>query len=299
MGNTTQPKKWYPPTNDYAFKCVFGNPQHLDITAGFIRDFFGIEVDGSDLRLLNSTSIDQAKLDQLDANGRRIFFETMRDITFDIPSAKVTIEMQIVNQPTFLKRSFYYLSRLYAENYGIDELTKDNYKNLKPVWSMNILAHTRFEYDNNPYRVFSLRDEMTGAQIPEWTPVRLGYFEIPKQLRLTGRETDEAAKHRTAWAIFFDTGIAPDGAPEYIRNAASIIYRVNTDPVEAKMLDAFEKAQADLDAREYWAEVRGEKKREIEIARNLLDAGTSIEVITKATGIPVEELLEMTALTPA
>jgi len=65
------------------------------------------------------------------------------------------------------------------------------------------------------------------------------------------------------------------------------------------MLDAFEKAQADLDAREYWAEVRGEKKRETEIARKFLDDGFPIEVVSRNTGIPIAELLEMTALTPA
>ena len=290
-------RKWYPPTNDYAFKCVFGNPQHLEVTAGFIKDFFNIEVAPKDLQILNNTSIDQAKFEHLSADGQRKFFETLRDVTIEIQPAKITIEMQVNNQRNFLKRSYFYSSRLYIENYAIDDLIKDNYETLKPVWSMNILAHTRFEQDNEPYRIFALRDEQTAAPITEWQPVRLGYFEIPKQLRFAGAEPDAASKRRTAWAQFLKTGIAPDDAPEYIKTGAGIIYRVNTDPKEAKMIDAFEKATADQNAREYWARIDGKEEGIAEgiarMAENLLRNGYPVAEVAAGAGLSVAELEEL------
>jgi len=303
MENPTQPKKWYPPTNDYAFKCVFGNPQHLDITAGFIRDFFGIDVEPAEVRLLSSASIGQTDPANLDAEGRRRLYHTMRDITLEIIPAKITIEMQVYSERSFIKRSFYYASKLFADGYGSDPQAPSNYDSLKPVWSMNVLAHTRFEQDNLPYRVFTLRDEITAEPLNGWQPIRMGFFEIPKQLRAIPIADDSLQARRIAWAKFLATGIAPDDAPDYIKAAESIMVSINNNPEEAKMLDAMEKGLKDEQSRLGWARYdgiqEGAKTRETEIARNFLRAGAPIEMISEATGIPVAELLEMTALTPA
>jgi len=195
----------YLPTNDYAFRSLFGSPHNFEVTAGFLRDFFGEEVKPGHIQLLKNDVVDKVAFAKLDEGAQSKLIETIRDITLEILPAKITIEMQVIREPNFIKRALHYLTRLYVDSYGSDTEAPDKREALKPVWSMNVLAHKRFLNDAEPYRLFALRDEVT-AELLEKNPLRLGFFEIPKQLELQAPSgANSLAARRTSWAYFCGT----------------------------------------------------------------------------------------------
>jgi predicted transposase/invertase (TIGR01784 family) len=93
----------------------------------------------------------------------------------------------------------------------------------------------------------------------------------------------------------------------YIRKAAGVVEVANMSEEERKMMDRREYEIADHQSVMWGAEMRGEKRGEergkaiggqekaFAIVRNLLDMGLPLEKITKATGIPIEEIEQLRA----
>jgi predicted transposase/invertase (TIGR01784 family) len=135
--------------------------------------------------------------------------------------------------------------------------------------------------------------------------VTIGYFELCKR----NVETESQRQ----WRRFFVTGDAGADAPDYIRKAAGVVEVANMSEEERKMMDRREYEIADHQSVMWGAEMRGEargeargkavgeaigeargsKEKAMDIVRNLLDMGLPLEKITKATGIPIEEIEQL------
>ena len=304
---------WHLPTNDYAFKALFADSRHLEITAGFLKDFFGIVVPPAEIRFLRDSSVASlAYHDDATDEELQQLVETIRDITIGIDLADLTVELQVVPQERFIWRAVHYLTNAYNTRYDAtkgpmpDGRPRDRFRNLKPAWGMNIIDFTLFPDDAEPYRMYALRNETTAAPLPE-APLRLGFFEIPKQLKTTAAPiADEAARNRVYWALFFRTGKAPDAAPKYIHDAARIMVAINNNPKEARMLTATERYIADRDAQQAYAHklghaaghaeghaeghAKGISEERTTQALAYLSAGVPIEVVSATSKISRDEL---------
>jgi len=293
----------YLPTNDLVFRRMVTDPNHPEVPAGLITDFFNYPVEASDIRILPSESIDIATMKAMTFEEKRRYVETRRDVTLEIASAKVTVEMQILKHESFVKRSLFYSAHLYTENYDATPGVRDSYRLLKPVWALNILDHGMFA-DDRAFHMFALLDEKTGIAIPG-NLLRIGFFEIPKQL-LISPETDgnRLAANRLAWAHFFHTGIAPADAPAYIKAAAEMVAYVNHDPKEVEMIDAHQAWIADYNSALVTAQHDGLRegiqigKHEgilegrLEVARNMLANGIAPETAARLANIDLTDLFQ-------
>ena len=294
------------PTEDLRFKKMLTSQAHLSVPQGFIRDFFGLEVPTSAIRIANGYDINTVR--RAVAEGGRAVTElaaTLRDVGFDIQIANLTIEMQIRASDTSIMREIHYLSRTYTDNYGKDRANP--YASLVPVAELVILGHRRFP-DDIAYRYQSLGDfQPPGYREPPCylapPPLWLGILELPKE------PTDPGQK---AWRQLIHKGQVSSRDPGYVREAAEIIAYTGLEPEEQAMIDLLEKARADR------ADELAQNKRDLERARvkalaeghaqgvaeghaegrremaeKLLRAGQSPEFVSELSGIPIAELLKM------
>ena len=165
------------------------------------------------------------------------------------------------------------------------------YSSLKPVYTLNILGYAHFA-DDDALRVFTLHDRKRDKSfIIEY--ITLAYFELNK--------TNVETVNQRHWQTYFKTGSAPEDAPAYIRKASQIVEFDNLEPEEREMIDQLEKAQevykstihtAYLDGKTE-GEAKGEAKKMIEIARNLLKMGIATEVVADATGLSPNEIKKL------
>jgi hypothetical protein len=150
---------------------------------------------------------------------------------------------------------------------------------------MNILRHDVFP-DAEPYRIFTFLNEVTTVPMI-WQPFRMGFFEVPKQLKLVSPAVDDPfARNRLFWAHFMNDGQAPPGAPAYIVKAASIMVRINSNPEETKMLDLAEKYEAVRESQINYAVT----EREVVMVTDLLWLGVAFEAVRQASQLKPEVL---------
>jgi predicted transposase/invertase (TIGR01784 family) len=294
-----------PSTNDLAFKKTFSSEQHKNIIVGFVGDFLGIHVDESDISIDNPYSI-KSYMELLDTDifdtksvesKTRILKlrQTIHDISMSIKSSDVIIELQVRKERYFSKRSLYYAYDKYCSHYNEGD-GNSRYSWLCPVYSINILGYNHFKGDK-AFHYFRLYDKKNEEALDSES-VEVCYFELKKQNTDTERQRN--------WQEYFLTGVVPDDAPDYLKDAAEMLKYMNLDTEERKVVDLTEKALAtweyDLDSARYEGEEKGrlEGRREGEesglikgaykIARNALAEGASVTFISKITGLDVDTI---------
>ncbi len=238
-------------TNDLLFKKVLASEENKDILAGFIQDFFNIV--SEEIIIHNPYSIHDYK-EIIENEEITVLRETMRDISVSLRVADITMELQVKQTQFFEERSLYYLFERFCQNYNSFNNTEENekgkrnrYSTLRPVYTLNILGYKHFN-DEQSLRVFQLYDPKRKKGF-ERDLIKIGYFELPKE----NKETD----NQNYWRKYFLTGTVSQGAPDYIKKAATIIDYVNLSKEERQVTDALEKARATYDAQLLYAEEKG------------------------------------------
>jgi hypothetical protein len=91
------------------------------------------------------------------------------------------------------------------------------------------------------------------------------------------------------------TGKAPEGSPEYIKEAEALIDYINLSEEEKMVFDMMEKAQADYDAEMSTARHEAWDDSKYDDARNALAEGLSPEVIHRITGLDTAKIRQISA----
>ena len=285
------------PTSDLAFKKLLGSENHKRVTAGFIHDFFGLDVEPGEIRFADPYSIEAfTPPDGLDDVDRwRWLREIRRDVTIDLDTVDVTIEMQVWHHRSFVRRALLYATELYGRRYDATAAEPDRYRLLRPVWALNVVDHTLFPEDEYAVRMFSLHDADHGLGLePEL--LRFGFLELPKAL------PEDGGDRRAAWRQFLRTGRAAASDPDYLHEAATIIERISLDPQEVAVITAAEKFDADWASALHSARLEGEERGEArgetrgkelalrETARAALAQGLDPTLVAQITGLGVQEM---------
>jgi len=256
------------PTSDLGFKKILASEDHKTITQGFIKDFFGLNVELDDIHIINPYSIHEFE----DGESTQKLRQTLRDITIEVVNTDLAVEMQVRREGHFVQRALYYLDDLYISHYNDRQ---HRYMDLRPVWSMNLMGHQLFD-DQRALHTFSYRDDLTSERL---SPVlkRLGFFELTK----TGATTPELS----SWRDFLVTGQSQDDDPTYIRSAADIIRWVNLSQEERNMDKLLEKAIADQEDALDFAREEGARETQLANARVALKMGLSHADVAEITGL--------------
>ena len=160
-------------TNDYLFRCVLGDRKNSAILLSFVNAV--MEPKGFS-RLSSIETVDPH------LGGDSVTQkEAILDVrAVDADGRQYDIEIQVRREPDYIKRSLYYLAKLYAGQL----VSGDKYRNLKACIGINLLDYIQFEDSPDLHSCFTLRSDID----PRFELTRelcLHYIELPKLKRET------------------------------------------------------------------------------------------------------------------
>jgi len=236
------------PTSDLGFRKAFSTIGKEHVLQGFLQDVSDADEMGmkiTEVRVGNPYNI--IDVNKLSADERKsLLLHTELDIhcTTD-NNYEVAIEMQIKKDSYLEYRIFNNSALKYIAKYDSISYTdeedeekkkkKSKYAGLSQVISLNILGHHHFEKSDRALHIFRMYD--VDDQKYTLNPNR--YIEI--YFELVKLNDTILSKNLQAWRHFFLTGIALEGSPSYIKEAAEMLKVSNLTPEERQLHDIYEK----------------------------------------------------------
>jgi predicted transposase/invertase (TIGR01784 family) len=186
------------PTNDLAFKKLLTSEDHKSVTQGFIKDLFKIDVELDKIHFRTPYTI--YVVDQDDTESTQQLRTSIRDITIEVESADLTVELQIRKEVFFTQRALYYAANLLTARKEDSKDTRDQtFQAILPVRSLNILGFNMFGCEHAQHTFWLKDDTWTGEQLTlDWLSV--GFLELRKSMFV-----DDRAR---LWAKFLLSGYA-------------------------------------------------------------------------------------------
>lgn len=268
---------------DFGFKRIFGTKPNKDLLIDFLNSLFNGEQVVKDVTFLNSEHVGDVHTD------RKAIFDVYCE---NEHGEKFIVEMQNAYQTYFKDRSLYYATFPIREqaqkgegwNYKLKHVyvvALLNYDMSDPAFSDDTINHDIGLLDKQTHRVFN--DKLT-----------FKYVEISK----FNKRIEELKTNYDKWLFVLQNLSRLDRQPEYLQTA--VFNRLFAEAEIAKFtraelreyedsLKAYRDIKNSLDS----AEEKGKKDKAIEIAKNLLEMGMSIDNIMKATGLSQEEIAKL------
>ncbi|WP_294354319.1 Rpn family recombination-promoting nuclease/putative transposase [uncultured Clostridium sp.] len=280
------------PKVDFVFKNIFGSPKHPKILISFLNaalkpknKITAVEIKGTDLE---KQFIDD-KYSRLDVKA----------ITSN--SEIINIEIQLKNEYNMIKRSLYYLSKMYEEQLKEGE----DYSKLNRTVCINILnfKYLKTEEFHSAYRLKELESNEELTDI-----IELHFIEIPK----LSKDSDEKDM-LMVWTEFLrdpesEKVRSLEMSIEEIREAKDELVRMSNDKEQREIYEMRAKILKDkvsalneaerkgiekgLEQGREEGKEEGERNKAIEIAKNLLDV-LNDETISLKTGLTIEEITRL------
>ena len=268
---------------DFGFKRIFGTKPNKDLLIDFLNSIFNGEQVVKDVTFLNSEHVGDVHTD------RKAIFDVYCE---NEHGEKFIVEMQNAYQTYFKDRSLYYATFPIREqaqkgegwNYKLKHVyvvALLNYDMSDPAFSDDTINHDIGLLDKQTHRVFN--DKLT-----------FKYVEISK----FNKRIEELKTNYDKWLFVLQNLSRLDRQPEYLQTA--VFNRLFAEAEIAKFtraelreyedsLKAYRDIKNSLDS----AKQEGKKDKAIEIAKNLLEMGMSIDNIMKATGLSQEEIAKL------
>ncbi len=220
---------------------------------------------------------------------------------------QINVEMQISHKDYFLKRIYYYNTKLYSEQLKSGE----DYGKLKKTISLTFTLYDVFtEDENEEYKNLSYVNNVSLYHAECLTPfiddVALCFVELSRYQRLLAENKVE----RDVWAdlLLADSDeklVELSERSDIMAEAVKELKYFSEDDVARYWADMYEKAERDRRAERSYAIkearrearklalVEGEKKEKQKIALSMLQAGMELALISKFTNLSLEEITNL------
>ena len=268
------------PKVDFVFKNIFGSPKHPRILISFLNAIL------KPVNKITSVEIKATDLEKqfIDDKYSRL------DIKAETNNNEIiNIEIQLKNEYNMIKRSLYYLAKMYEEQLGEGE----EYSKLNRTVCINILnfKYLKTEKFHTGYRLKELEtnEELTDV-------IEMHFIEIPK----LPEESDEKDM-LMAWTEFLRNPESEkvrnlEMSIEEIREAKDELIRLSNDDKQRELYEMRSKILKDkvsaLNEAERKGIEKGIQQEKIEIAKNLMDV-LDDETISLKTGLSVEKIQQL------
>jgi len=305
--------KFLNPKLDLTFKKIFGTEKNKNILIHFLNDILGF----TGIDTIREVEFLSTYMDPEIASDKQSIVDVLCK---DSIGNRFVIEMQLARDKGFEKRAQLYAAKAYSRQVG----KGGEYIDLKTVFFIAISDNTIFPEEVNYISTHNIRDTKTnGHYLKDFQFV---FIELPKFAKNRVEELESTIER---WCFFFK--YAEDTTDEDLRNIAekSPIIKLAYDELDKfrwneKDLVAYEERLMDLrkeegilaqkldDATEKGreegiqighekgreegiqiGEERGEKQAKIAVAKNLLKAGVSVDLIAESTGLPKAEIAQL------
>ena len=269
------------PYTDFGFKLLFGTPVNKDLLIGFLNALFRGEQEITDVTYLNAEQLGRAEWD------RKAVFDVYCE---NVKGERFIVEMQKARQKYFKDRSVFYSTFPIREQAKVGDWDYE----LKSVYTVGVLNFVFDEdKDDEEYYHHEVKLMDVGRKEVFYEKLTFIYLEMPKFRKredeletlfdkwmfvlknlATLLERPVALQERVFKRLFETAEIARFSESE-MRDLGNVL---NTAKEEGRK-------EGRKEGRE-----EGERKRSLEIARNLLQAGIAEDVIAATTGLSIEEI---------
>lgn len=272
------------PKVDFVFKKIFGNEQHPEILISFLNAVIQSDDPIKSVEIKN-TDIEKeylnAKFSRLDIRAL-----TNRD-------EQINIEIQVRDEYNMIKRSLYYWSKMYDSQLE----KRGKYESLKRTICINVLDFS-FLSDDKFHSVYRLKDIKTNEELTD--VMEIHFIELPK-----AKNTDTDNNILQAWVNFINNPGQTEIKNQEMQDAMNELVRLSSNKDERflyeKRLESIIELNSSMDSGfkrgiEQGIEQgikRGKIETSLQIAKNLLKAGTDIETICSVTKLTREEIEQL------
>ncbi|WP_265033909.1 Rpn family recombination-promoting nuclease/putative transposase [Wolbachia endosymbiont (group A) of Sicus ferrugineus] len=297
--------KFLDPKNDVAFRRIFGTEKNKDILIYFLNDILGFTGKNAiqDIEFLSTIQ------DPDIASKKQSIVDVLcRDST----GVQCIIEMQVAKTKGFEKRAKYYAAKAYSRQAD----KGDQYHDLKEIIFIAIADCILFP-DKSEYKSkHTIRDEDTNEH--DLKDFYFIFIELPK---FPKTKEDQLSSIVEKWIYFFRYADETSeeeleriiGSDLIIKRAYEELNRFNWSEKEfiayeqeikrirdeqavlaQKLDDAKQEGrQEGIQIGHEKGRKEGEKQAKIAVAKNLLKAGVSIDIIAQTTGLTVNEVKDL------
>ena len=199
----------------------------------------------------------------------------------------INIEIQLKNENNMVKRSLYYLSKMYEEQLN----EKEDYSKLVRTVCINILNFKYLKTDNfhTGYRFKEIESNEELTDIME-----VHFIEIPKL-----QDSSDEKDMLVAWTEFLKDPESEkvrglELSIEEIRQAKDELIRMSNDSTQRELYDmranSLRDKMSELNAAERKGIEKGREEEKIKIARNMKLNGLDTNTIAKITNLSEDEI---------
>ena len=265
------------PKVDFVFKNIFGSEKNPEILISFLNatlkpnnKIASVKIKGTDI----AKQFIEDKYSRLDVKATTSNNET------------INIEIQLKNEHNMIKRSMYYLSKMYEEQLG----EGDDYSKLGRTVCINIL---NFKYlkTENFHTGYRLKEMKTNEELTDI--IEMHFIEIPKL-----EENSDEKDLLVAWTEFLKDPESEkvrslEMTVEEIRRAKDQLIIMSNDAEQREIYDMRAKILKDKVSALNKAKDEGRVEERVEIAKEMLKDGEPIEKIVKYSKLSENEILEL------
>ena len=285
-----------PPKMDFVFKRIFGNENHPNVLISFLNAVLN-PVDPIKSVILKDTTIEKSHLED---KYSRLDVKAITN-----KGEHINIEIQLKDEYNMIKRSLYYWSKLYEGQLENGE----NYQKLSRTICINLLDFNLLNHDKF-HSVYRLKDCETDEELTD--VMELHFIELKKMKDVN--RVEEVKTKLEAWLYFINQ---PDSelvqelekVEVEIKEAKAELVRLSGDRKERERYEKRRESRLNEVSALSYAEEKGiqkgieegvkqgleqgAKQRNIEIAKNLIQNGLDNELVSKSTGLSIEEVEEL------
>ena len=272
------------------FKKIFGVEENKDLLISLINSIVSKEDQVADVTLLNPYNPKNFRIDKL----------SILDIkAMGVDGKRFNIEIQISDEADYDKRALYYWAKLYTEQLRVAQ----GYSELSKAIGIHILNFTSIPETKKYHNVFHITEKENGQIY--FKDLELHTIELNKFSPFGKEElADIVKKVKTSldmWSAFLTRNdlLKADNLPiglddDHLKKALTVLEVMNfseeerssyEDHVKWLMVEANTLKKRYEEGRE-----EGREERNIEIAKNLIQAGLATQLISTSTGLSIEEI---------
>jgi predicted transposase/invertase (TIGR01784 family) len=266
--------------NDIAFRKIFGNDNRKETLISFLNAVLAFKGKQKivEVKIMNPYQLPKLR-------GGKVSIIDVK--ATDQAGRNYIVEMQVGELDGFAKRVLFYFSKSYSEQIK----RGDFYRQLKPVIFIGILDYA---FSDNPKYISRHRilDVETHEHLLQ--DVEFNFVELPK----FNKQLNELETLTEKWIYFIKNAENLDVIPENVDDEGlkSAYQEANKHTWTPEELEAYEYAfmrEEDERAKLDQAEKKGEQKKQIDIAKSLLQTALTNEDIAKHTGLTIEQIEQL------
>ena len=269
-----------PPKMDFVFKRIFGNENHPNVLISFLNAVLN-PVDPIQSVELKDTTIEKSHVE--DKYSRLDVRATTNK------GEHINIEIQLDNKYNMIKRSLYYWSKLYESQLE----SGNDYQKLSRTICINLLDFNLLKHDKF-HSIYRLKDCETHEELTDI--IELHFIELQKMKQV--KRVEEVKSKLEAWLHFINQPESElvkelEQVEQEIGSAKAELIRLSGNKEERALFEKRRQSLLEEVSALSYAEEKGVKRRNIEIAKNLIQKGLDDDFIIETTGLSLEEVKEI------